>query len=94
MEIRDSLGTWDRHTGTVTHSARQCAVTGALGMPRARLQGLWLLVPDSSMNVLCDLGQGGAPIWNSLALFTNEGIGLESSQQASSSNMHHLLGTL
>lgn len=63
---------------------------GCTGSPVAGSQELWLLVPDSSVDLLCDLGRGRAPFWSSLALFTNEGIGLESFQNASSSNIHHL----
>lgn len=59
-------------------SHRQCIMMGTLGAQRAGSQGLWLLAPDSSVDLLRDLGGGRAPFWNSLALFTNEGIGLES----------------
>ena len=62
---------------------------GTLGAQWAGSQGLWLLAPDSSVDLLRDLGWGRAPFWNSLALFTNEGIGLESFSHASSSNIHH-----
>ena len=56
-------------------------ITRGLGTPGAQWagsQGLWLLTPDSSVDLLRDLGRGRAPFWNSLALFTNEGIGLKS----------------
>lgn len=65
---------------------------GMLGVQWAEIQELWLLFPDSSMDLPCDLRQGSVPFWNSLALFTNEEIGLESFQYASSSNMHPLFG--
>lgn len=51
---------------------------GALGAWWAGNRELWLPIPDSSMDLLCDLRWGRAPFWNSLALFTNEGIGLVS----------------
>lgn len=52
-------------------------MTGALGVRWPGVREPWLL-PASSVVLLCDLGQGRAPFWDSLALFTNEGIGLES----------------
>lgn len=55
---------------------------------------LWLLGPASSMDLLCDLRQGRAPFWNSLVLFPDERIGLESFQYASSSNVHPLFRLL
>ena len=67
---------------------------GCTGSPVAGSQELWLLVPDSNLDLLCDLGRGRAPFWSSLALFTNEGIGLESFQNGSSSNIHHLFWLL
>lgn len=67
---------------------------GVLGGQWAGGGEVWSLVPDCSTDLLCDLRQGRAPFWNSLALFTHEEMGLESLQYALCSNIHHLFWQL
>lgn len=63
-------------------------MVAVLGGQPAGMQELRLLVPDSSLGSLCDRRHGRAPFGNSPALFTNEGIGLEHFQCASSCDIH------